>query len=160
MLFPDVQSLDVTGPLEVFAGAAAAGEARVRRAERGYEIHTLSADGAPLRTSSGLTLVPDGRLEQAPAKIDTLIVPGGRGARPPAPTSSCWHGSPTPRAGRGERRRCARARSCSAAAGLLDGRRATTHWASAAALARLYPGVRVDPDPIYVRDGNVWTSAG
>ena len=75
VLFPEVQSLDVTGPLEVFAGAGRLAD-RVDRTARGYEMRTLSADGAPLRTSSGLTLVPDGRLDQAPANIDTLIVPG------------------------------------------------------------------------------------
>jgi len=80
VLFPEVQSLDVTGPLEVFAGAGRLAD-RLDRTARGYEIRTLSADGKALQTSSGLTLVPHGRLDQAPAKIDTLIVPGGAGAQ-------------------------------------------------------------------------------
>ena len=159
VLFPRVQGLDVTGPMEVFAGAEALLESGGRR-RRGYELHTLSTDGKPLRTSSGLTLVPDGRLADAPKKIDTLIVPGGRGARAACADEQLlsWIAGASARSRR-------TASVCTgafalAAAGLLDGRRATTHWASAAALARLYPNVHVDPDPIYVRDGRVWTSAG
>ena len=111
--------------------------------------------------SSGLRMVPDMSLADAPERIDTLVDPGRRGfggrergggiaglaeARP-RPARAAW-------------RRYARARSCSPPPGLLDGRRATTHWASAARLAERYPAVEVDPDPIYVRDGDVWTSAG
>ena|SRR5664280_1478969 len=159
VLFPEVQSLDVTGPLEVFAGAGRLAD-RVDSTARGYEIRTLSADGKALQTSSGLTLVPHGRLDQAPAKIDTLIVPGGAGAQAACADERllAWIATTAARSRR-------TASVCTgafalAAAGLLDGRRATTHWASAAALARLYPNVQVDPDPIYVRDGSVWTSAG
>jgi transcriptional regulator GlxA family with amidase domain len=149
-LFAGVQSLDVTGPLEVFAGAErllqTVGEGR-----RGYQLRTLSADGEPLRTSSGLTIVPDGRLDEVPARLDTLIVPGGAGT-----TAACaderllaWVAATSARSRR-------TASVCTGAfvlagAGLLDGRRATTHWASAAAFARLHPKVHVDADPIYVR---------
>ncbi|HEX8715278.1 MAG TPA: DJ-1/PfpI family protein [Solirubrobacteraceae bacterium] len=154
LLFDRVQSLDVTGPIEVFAGAN-----RLLGRDR-YAIRTLSADGAPVRTSSGLTLVPDGPLTDAPDEIDTLIVPGGPGARAASADASllAWVADTAARSTR-------TASVCTgafvlAAARLLDGRRATTHWASAAALARLHPAVRVDPDPIFVRDGDVWTSAG
>ncbi len=175
-LFPGVQSLDVSGPVEVFSGARRAldaggapapggtlrsGPAGGGRYGRGrYEIRTLSADGAPVRASSGLTLVPDGTFEQAPRRIDTLIVPGGDGTREAADDESllAWVADASGRARR-------TASVCTgafllAAAGLLDGRRATTHWASAEALARRFPHVDVDPDPIFVRDGHVWTSAG
>ncbi|HEV7528980.1 MAG TPA: DJ-1/PfpI family protein [Solirubrobacteraceae bacterium] len=158
-LFAGAQSLDVTGPLEVFAGAErllqTVGERR-----RGYQLRVLSADGEPLRTSSGLTIVPDGRLDEAPAKLDTLIVPGGAGTRAACADERllAWVAATSARSRR-------TASVCTGAfvlagAGLLDGRRATTHWASAAALARLHPKVHVDADPIYVRDGTVWTSAG
>jgi transcriptional regulator GlxA family with amidase domain len=80
LAYPDVQSLDVTGPLEVFAGAAAL-VASARGSERGYRTRLLSREGAALRTSSGLMVVPDGDLQQAPARIDTVIVPGGSGSR-------------------------------------------------------------------------------
>ncbi len=180
LLFPGVQSLDVSGPVEVFAGtqrlldagASAVGRAvggerpgatlrdPTRRALARYEIRTLSADGAPVRTSSGLTLVPDGTLEQTPRAIDTLIVPGGDGTRAAVRDEPLlrWIAEASARARR-------TASVCTgafllAAAGLLDGRRATTHWASAEALARRHPNVTVDPDPIFVRDGHTWTSAG
>lgn len=88
VLFDVVQSLDVTGPVEVFAGAApeAAGGPGAAGADAAYRIRTASLDGAPVRTSSGLTLVPDGALAGEPAP-HTLLVPGGRGTRAPR---SAW----------------------------------------------------------------------
>ncbi len=167
VLFDRVQSLDVSGPIEVLAAAQrvqdAGGPARcaaTSAAPPRYEIRTLSAGGAPVRTSSGITIVPDGSLADAPAQIDTLLVPGGAGARA-ASSDAALLGWIAQSAARSRRT----ASVCTgafllAAAGLLDGRRATTHWASAAALARLHPRVRVEADPIFIRDGDVWTSAG
>jgi transcriptional regulator GlxA family with amidase domain len=159
LLFPGVQSLDVTGPLEVFAGANQYVQAS-GRGERGYEVRTFSGDGAPLETSSGLTLTPDGGLADAPPEIDTLIIPGGLGSRKAATEEPLleWIREASSVARR-------TASICTGAfllagAGLLEGRRATTHWSAAAELARLHPGVDVDPDPIFLRDGDVWTSAG
>ena len=159
LLYPGVQSLDVTGPLEVLAGAARLISAG-GRADRGYELRTLSRDGAPLRTSSGLTITPDGSLADAGAEIDTLIVPGGSGSRRAARDGALleWICAASSAARR-------TAGVCTgafllAAAGLLTGRRATTHWAAAQELARLHPEVLVDPEPIFVRDGSIWTSAG
>src|SRR5438876_569708 len=157
--YPDVQSLDVTGPLEVFAGAG-----RLVRAGssggRGYEIAIVSRDGAPLRSSSGLTLVPDAAVGAAPRDIDTLIVAGGAGCERAAEDVALveW----IARSAAAARRTAA---VCTGAfllarAGVLEGRRATTHWSAAEQLARRYPGVDVDADPIFLRDGNVWTSAG
>jgi transcriptional regulator GlxA family with amidase domain len=160
VLFDGVQSLDVTGPLEVFTGARRLLGAEEARGRGDYEIRTFSADGAPLRTSSGLTLVPNGKLSDAPSQIDTLIVPGGPGTRAAGADAHllAWVEAAATRSRR-------TASVCTgafvlAAAGLLDGRRATTHWSAARALARKYPSVEVDADPIYVRDDNVWTSAG
>jgi len=159
LLFDDVQSLDVTGPLEVFAGAERLVRESARR-ERGYRVRTFSADGAPVRTSSGLELVPHGSIEQAPPRLDTLLVPGGAGHERAGDSATLvpWiaHASRTARR---------TASVCTGAfllarAGLLDGRRATTHWSAAAALQRAHPSVHVDADPIFVRDGRVWTSAG
>jgi transcriptional regulator GlxA family with amidase domain len=153
VLFDGVQSLDVTGPVEVFAGADAyAGDAGGT-----YRIRTASLAGAPVRTSSGLTLVPDHALADAPDP-HTLLVPGGRGTRGPEPRLTDWLREHGPRADR-------LVSVCTGAillaeAGLLDGRRATTHWAYCDRLARDHPAVEVDPDPIYVRDGTVATSAG
>ncbi|MFJ9737389.1 GlxA family transcriptional regulator [Streptomyces sp. NPDC101166] len=150
VLFDDVQSLDVSGPLEVFAGAET-------HTPGSYRIRTASLDGAPVRTSSGLRLVPDGILADEPDP-HTLVVPGGQGTRRPDPPLVDWLRANGPRA-----RRlvsvCTGA-ALLAAAGLLDGRRATTHWAYADGLARRHPAVEVDAEPIYVRDGDVYTSAG
>lgn len=150
VLFDGVQSLDVTGPLEVFAGAE-------NHTPGSYRIRTASLDGAPVRTSSALTLVPDQSLADA-SEPHTLLVPGGQGTRHPDPRLTDWLRRHGPRAER-------LVSVCTGAvllatAGLLDGRRATTHWAYCDKLARDHPAVEVDPDPIYVRDGHVATSAG
>jgi transcriptional regulator GlxA family with amidase domain len=147
MLFEGVQSLDVTGPLEVFAHVP------------GYEITTASLSAAPVTTSSGLRLTPDTDLTRlATPQPDLLIVPGGEGARRRDPDLVAWLRDHAPRAGR-------LASVCTgafllAAAGLLDGRTVTTHWAYCRELAALYPAITVDPEPIFVRSGNVATSAG
>ncbi|MFD4865520.1 GlxA family transcriptional regulator [Streptomyces sp. NPDC058412] len=153
VLYDGVQSLDVTGPVEVFAAVARfPGLA-------GYRIATVSPGGAPVRTSSGLTLVPDGDLESArPGAGTTLLVPGGRYTADFEPRLTDWlraHGGGAERL----------VSVCTgglllAEAGLLDGRRATTHWYACEQMARDYPAVVVEPDPIYVRDGPVATSAG
>ncbi|MGW7454948.1 GlxA family transcriptional regulator [Streptomyces sp. NPDC054787] len=153
VLYEGVQSLDVTGPVEVFAGAG-----RFPGRE-GYVIRTVSPGGEPVRTSSGLTLVPDGDLESArPGAGTTLLVPGGRYTADFEPRLTDWlrdHG--------GEAERLVSV--CTgglllAEAGLLEGRRATTHWYVCERMAQDYPAVTVEPDPIYVRDGPVATSAG
>ncbi|MDQ1446152.1 MAG: hypothetical protein QOI20_2616 [Acidimicrobiaceae bacterium] len=152
--FPGVQSLDVTGPVEVFA---AANEHAGRNA---YAITLATVDGAPCPTSSGLVLMPDMAVSQFRHAVDTLVVAGGAGT--PGALRD-------PRLLIGVARLARRARRvtsvCSGAfllaeVGLLDGRTATTHWSACDALAARYPAVRVDRDPIYTRDGNVWTSAG
>ncbi|MFW6690777.1 GlxA family transcriptional regulator [Streptomyces sp. MAR4 CNX-425] len=163
VLFDGMQSLDLTGPLEVFTGAE-------RAAPGTYEIRTAAVGGGPVRTSSGLTLTPDGPLADAPAP-HTLVVPGGDGGTPasegvaggggtrrPQPEITAWLRDRAPAAGRVVSV-CTGAELL-AGAGLLDGRRATTHWAHCAGLARRHPAVDVDPDPIFVRDGAVATSAG
>ncbi|MGW2301251.1 GlxA family transcriptional regulator [Streptomyces sp. NPDC001809] len=155
VLFDGVQSLDVTGPYEVFAGAArAAGDPEA------YPIRTASLDGGPVRAHSGLRLLPDTTLAEAVAggAPHTLVVPGGEGTRMPDPALIDWLRSHAPDAGR-------LVSVCTGAlllaeAGLLDGHRATTHWVACDHLARCYPEVEVDPDPIFVRDGRLATSAG
>jgi transcriptional regulator GlxA family with amidase domain len=153
-LFDGVQSLDVTGPLEVFAGA------RDHQGKRAYRVQTASLGGAQVRTSSGLVIVPDGDLRDQghPDPPDLLIVPGGRGARRVDPDLVGWIRARAPRAKRV-------ASVCTGAfllaeAGLLDGRRATTHWSYCDALRDQYPAVKVDPEPIFIKDGAVATSAG
>ena len=155
--FPRAQLLDVAGPLQVFASA----NDLAREAEQPppYAPRVVAADGGALATSSGLALLaaplPVGR-----SGPDTLLVAGGIGVHA---------ASGDVRLLRWVRRRAAVARRVAsvctgafvlAAAGLLDGRRVTTHWDSCATLARRHPKLRVETDPIFVRDGNVWTSAG
>lgn len=156
--FDGMQLLDLVGPLEVFAGAAlTAGPGK------GYRIQIAAlggGEGRTVTTSSGVVVGAPVSLELLDGRIDTLVVVGGRGSRAAA-------ADPALAAEVRRLARCAR-RVCSvctgafvlAAAGLLDGRRATTHWAYCEGLADRYPAVDVEADPIFVRDGNVWTSAG
>jgi transcriptional regulator GlxA family with amidase domain len=153
VLFDGVQSLDVTGPLEVFANIPGNG------GDPAYHVSTASLGGAPVRTSSGLRVTPDAHLAAVRGQaLDLLLIPGGHGARHPDPGLITWIRANAPRAARV-------ASVCTgafllAAAGLLDGRTATTHWAYCRQLAQEYPGVTVDPDPIFIKDGNLATSAG
>lgn len=159
VVYPGFQSLDLTGPLEVFAGARSLLAATGRRA-RGYELLILSGDGAPCTSSSGLQIVPDAAVGAAAGRLDTLLVVGGEGRRGAVEDAALieWIAAASHRARR-------TASVCTGAfllarAGLLDGRRATTHWAAAQELAEAHPLVDVDPEPIFLRDGRVWTSAG
>jgi transcriptional regulator GlxA family with amidase domain len=151
LIFPQLQLLDATGPITVFEVAGRETEPVT------YRLRLMALAAGPVASSSGAQLIAEPLVEEP---LDTLLVVGGRGTRE---AYAC------PRTLAYVRRAAARARRtasvCSgafvlAAAGLLDGRRATTHWARAADLARLYPQVRVEPDRIFVRDGTVWTSAG
>jgi len=151
--FPEVQALDVVGPLEVFAMA------NRHDAEPAYATSVVSASGRTITTSSGLSLATD-RASRHRTPIDTLVVAGGPGTAAAMADDSLigWL-----RRAAGSARRVTSV--CSGAfllaqAGLLDGRRATTHWSACDTLARSFPGVDVDADRIYVQDGNVWTSAG
>ncbi|MBW5486434.1 GlxA family transcriptional regulator [Streptomyces bambusae] len=168
VIYDGVQSLDVSGPVEVFAGAVKLlGGSGYGDGARGgyaqepppYRIRTASLGGAPVRSNSVLTLLPDGDLaEEVPGPDTTLVVPGGQPRGDFDPRLTEWLRAYGGRAGR-------LVSVCTgglllAEAGLLDGRRATTHWAWCERMARQYPAVRVEPEPIYVRDGRVATSAG
>ena len=151
--FPDVQGLDVVGPLEVFASANAHG------ADPAYATAVVSTSGGTISTSSGLGFATTPAVS-APRPIDTLVVAGGTGTRGAMDDAALidWLGVAAAAA-----RRVTSV--CSGAfllaqAGLLDGRRATTHWSVCDTLAARFPTVDVDADRIYVRDGDVWTSAG
>jgi transcriptional regulator GlxA family with amidase domain len=156
LAFPGVQALDVTGPLEVFSIATRLGDAAAPR----YGVSVVARRAGPVPTSSGLALVAQRGLGQATGRLDTLIVAGGLGTREAKRDARLvrWIGRTAGRA-----RRVASV--CTGAfllaeAGLLDGRRATTHWAACDQLRRRFPSVRVERDPIFVRDGHVFTSAG
>jgi transcriptional regulator GlxA family with amidase domain len=155
--YPGLQVLDVAGPHEVFVGASRvlAGLGR----PGGYRVSVVSRTPAEVVTESGLRLGAD-PLPPADRRTDTLLLPGGLGVQA-ARSDAALVGWIRRAAGRARRL----AAVCSgtflaAEAGLLDGRTVTTHWAGAAQLAADFPAVHVDPDPIYCRDGTVWTSAG
>jgi transcriptional regulator GlxA family with amidase domain len=150
--FPGVQALDLVGPHDVFTGAALL-------TEGGYRVSVVSRDGQPVATGTGLAFVADKMPE--PRDIDTLILPGGAGvdaARDDAAVMA-W----IRRAAANSRRVVSVCTGAflAAEAGLLDGCRATTHWAFADRMAREYPAVTVDREPIFLRSSDkVWTAAG
>jgi transcriptional regulator GlxA family with amidase domain len=158
--FPDAQVLDVTGPLEVFANANRRLDASEDRRSPRYSIEIVASRPGSLRTMSGIQLVADRAFRDVRGPIDTLLVAGGEGTRAALLDRGLieFLRKAAPRARRV-------ASICSgtfllAEAGLLDGKCATTHWAQCANLAQRYPKIRVETDPIFVRDGKIWSSAG
>jgi len=148
LAFPGVQSLDVAGPVEVFA---AAGD---------YDVEVVAPAAGRVAAHSGLQLFVERALADVEGPLDTLLIAGGEGTRAVMDDADLLA---TVRGLAPASRRLASV--CSGAfvlaeAGLLDGRRATTHWGSCDLLARMYPAVAVEPDSIFVRDGDLWTSAG
>lgn len=162
LAYPGAQSLDISGPLEVFALASRQAQDDAPGAPPLYRLHLLSFDGQPLALASGLCLLPDMPCSEMPGTTDTLLVCGGMGdaldrARADEQLVQWLRGAAT---------RVRRVASvCSGAlllaeAGVLDDRQATTHWSDVHELRERYPRVHVQPDAIYTRDGDTWTSAG
>jgi transcriptional regulator GlxA family with amidase domain len=158
--FPDAQMLDVVGPLTIFGDLARWMRERGGNAPVHYEIELIAPRAGRFRTSCGLELVATRAARDVRGGLDTLLVAGGQGTRAAASDRAllAWLRRIAPKVRR-------LGSVCTgtfvlAAAGLVDGRRVTTHWASAARLQELFPRLRVDPDPIWVKDGNVYTSAG
>jgi putative intracellular protease/amidase len=152
IVFPGFQLLDAAGPIAAFELAGR------ESARPPYRIRVLAGAAGPVASSSGIMLTAEAL--PAPSGIDTLLVVGGRGTREADadPALLAWLRDTAPAV-----RRVASVCTGAfvlAAAGLLDGRRVTTHWRHAATLARQYPTIDVEPDRIFVRDGNIWTSAG
>jgi transcriptional regulator GlxA family with amidase domain len=150
VIFPQFQLLDAAGPISAFDIAG-------RIARGAYALEVLAAEPGNVPSSSGVSFAAE-RLGDGP--YDTIVVAGGNGTRdlPALAGAVAWLKAAAPRA-----RRVASV--CSGAyllaeAGLLDGRRATTHWSRSDDFARRYPKVRLDPDRIFTRDGEVWASAG
>lgn len=154
MAFPGLQVLDAAGPFEVFAGA------RMPGGDPHYRVRLVAADSGPIVTESGIVVMASSWAELAAEPIDTIVVPGGPGTRRMSRDSPevAWLAANAARS-----RRIATVctgASVAALAGLLDGRRVATHWRYAARLQREHPALRVDADPIFVRDDPYWTSAG
>jgi transcriptional regulator GlxA family with amidase domain len=160
VVVPGCQPLDLTGPHEVFAGIDEARE-RLGRGDGPRHRLTVAAPVAgPVVSESGLRLMADVALGAVRGSIDTLVVAGGTGVHV-ALQDEAVVASIARLASRS--RRVASVCTGSfllAEAGLLDGRRAATHWARAEQMALRYPAVTVDAEALFVRDGDVWTSAG
>lgn len=151
--FAGAQVLDIVGPMQMLAAV------NDERPKTAYALTLLAEKKGPFRTSGGIRLDADGAYADLPKKIDTLMISGGSimdALRDPAMMKAVREGT----------KRARRVVSiCSgafflAAAGLLKGRRATTHWRSVDILAKNFPETAVEPDAIYVRDGKFWSSAG
>jgi len=157
LVYPGIQGLDLVGPLEVFAGANTA-LAELAPHRRRYDTVVTSARQGPVETESHLSIntEPWGDV----AHVDTLVIPGGFAA-PTAADDAEVVDAARLLGDRADRvvTVCTGA-FVAAAAGLLDGRRVCTHWARAGALRRRFPSLDVDPEPIFIRDDDVWTSAG
>jgi transcriptional regulator GlxA family with amidase domain len=154
LAYDGVQSLDVTGPIEVFHVATRHGITPP------YRVEVVGPSADPLTTTSGIQIIPARALDDVRGAVDTFVVAGGEGVHAQLPDADLIASI---------RRVASRSRRvasvCSgtfllAEAGLLDHRRVTTHWASCRKLAREYSSLTVDPDPIFVQDGDVYTSAG
>ncbi len=165
LAYPNVNSLDVVGPLQVFAGASRylrlfLTEEEVAGPRIDYVTEILGPTAGPVRTSAGFELMAARGIEDTLEGIDTLLVAGGDGQvwvrRNPEVLD--WLRAMAPKVRR-------LGSVCTgafvlAAAGLLDGRRATTHWRYCGELEQTYPEVAVEPDRLHVRDGSIYTSAG
>ncbi len=154
-IFPGVQALDVAGPVDVFAEANA-----FIGAGAGYEITLLSATRDALRASNGMQMLADQTFDAPAQSFHTALVAGGP-ALPSGEVEPCLNRWLVDVAAR-----CTRYGSiCTGAfalghAGLLDGRKVTTHWQDAPRLASRFPQAQVELDRIYIRDGALVTSAG
>ncbi|WP_327140623.1 GlxA family transcriptional regulator [Nocardia sp. NBC_01327] len=154
VVYDGFQLLDLAGPADVFSAAAALG------ATPGYRVEVAAMRAGPVRTSSGVVVTAEHALGDWHDPVDTLLVAGGL---------TFWTASADRELVAGIRQTAICAERvgsvCTgtfllAHAGLLDGRRATTHWAGGDLLAEQFPTVTTEPDRIYVRDGHIWTSAG
>lgn len=155
LAFPGVQMLDVVGPIDVFNEAV-----RQAGTPDAYKLEVISTVGGPIRASNGMRFYPDSTIESVKPGIDTLLIAGGPSLQTAEEDEqlSNWL--------KEQYRHVRRLGSvCSGAfilakAGVLDGKKVTTHWNSSARLARTFPKLKVVADQIYVKDGSIYTSAG
>jgi transcriptional regulator GlxA family with amidase domain len=160
LVYPDIEALDICGPLGAFAYADYYLREAGRTGEPGYEVLVIAASPGPVRTQSGLQIVATHGCGDVTQRLDTLIVVGGVGAEAACADQTLfeWLRATAPRVRR-------LASVCTgafllAAAGLLNDRRVTTHWMFCDRLAELHPSLCIEPDLIFVRDGHVYTSGG
>ena len=154
LALPGVQLLDVSGPLDVFA------QANIEAGKNVYALQVIGCQSGPITSSSGVRLLPDHVAGDSDQRVDTLLVAGAPHADtlPISQADLSWLRHAATRARR-------YGSVCTgafvlAATGLLTGKRITTHWAAADMIRQVYPGVTVDEDALYVRDGKLRTAAG
>lgn len=149
------QALDIVGPADAFAQAGQVDGARVS-----YAVTLLGTEPGPITAASGVRMLPDRLIGEVSEPFDTLLVAGSpdyhEGGRDLALLR--WLAEMAPRTRRVGS--ICNGAFLLAAAGLLDGRRATTHWQFAKQLSEMHPKARIEPDQIFVRDGNLYSSAG
>lgn len=160
LAFPGVQVLDVMGPLEVFSRTSRWLRDQGRSTGHVYQVEIIGLEAGPFPTSSGLRIHADHGYAQVKGGLDTLMIAGGVGV------SQLRTHAPLLRWIRQQAAKVRRLASiCTGAfllaeAGLLKGRRATTHWNHCATFARDFPDIQVEPDTIFVREGSLYSSAG
>jgi transcriptional regulator GlxA family with amidase domain len=168
LAYPGALAVDVVGPVEVFVFAsrfAAAGSDSLPvdgRDDRCYRVEVVAPTAGPVVISSGLALTATAALADVRGPVDTFIVVGGIREGVTAAVRDRALVRQVARVAKRARRVCSVCTGAFvlAAAGLLDGRKATTHWAGCDELKQNFPAIDVDPEPIYTRDGHVYTSAG
>ncbi len=164
LAYPDANSLDVVGPLQVFAGATRYMQflppGQVPGERINYQVEILGLESGPITTSAGFDLHAARGIDEVSEGIDTLLIAGGYGHLQALRQADLlyWVAEMAPKVRR-------LGSICSgafilAAAGQLEGRRATTHWRYCQELAASYPEITVEPDRLHVRDGKIYTSAG
>ena len=160
LAYPGANCIDVVGPLQVFSSASITMHEDHPSPACTYVNEVLGPRAGPLRMSAGFDLIAARGIDQVSGGIDTLLVAGGQGHADMVHEKRLldWLRRMAPRVRRF-------GSICTgafvlAAAGLLDGRRATTHWRHCTRLADEYPGVTVEPDALHIHDGDVYTSAG
>ena len=157
---PNVTMLNLAGPAEVFAKASDFLISTNKNNESGYQIHCISTDGSStIQTSTGIPMVCEGGVESVNYVPDTILVTGRvRSSGQTTDNTLNWLKDQSTQVRRiGST--CAGAFTL-AGLGILDGKRATTHWAVCDELAKCYPKIQMEKDPIFVKDGNIYTSAG
>ncbi len=158
LVFDEVEVLDFCGPFEVFA-ATRLDESRRREEPSPYEVVLIAEAGGGVTASGGLKVVPDHAMEDCPP-LDVLVVPGGRGTRREIANRRLLDWIARTASGVGILASVCTGSMLLGTAGLLDGRRATTHWKALSWMRQSLPNVEVVEDQHVVEDGDVLTSAG
>lgn len=159
VIFPGAQILDITGPFEVFSFANLALEWEGITQDKIYSVKLLASSPGPITTMSGLQIMADAAYDDAELQFDTLIISGGFYTHALSDSKLItWINSMPDKVNR-------LASVCTgsfllAEAGLLAGRKATTHWNYCQQLAKQYPATQVEADHIFIRDGHIFTSGG